>query len=1255
MVEYRGYCKPLDGKVDFQVESVNSLDTSRGVKWQVKGFHDDYTISVFTSEGKAKELLTLMAEKNIHEAEDIVITYDMEELIPYPLSSEEKIKGTVYEMEELIPYPLAGEEEEEEEWEEEVGSISQTNLFTTQLIVGLLGEWRQMDGFPMFITLESMKTNREAYVEWENWSVSDSAEFDVDARDECNWLGLKNIRLTRQDDKINLIFSPTPPQELGLNCRQAFHELTEALSMVSMKNINKIIIPLEEDYVLGSTGNIGLEPSLLIPLTYFEEWNILTAQNGYIMDNLYYELETKGGRDRIKSFLENLSTLSNEIIFGQEGHTYTIGSFNVEEEEEYFAINIDYISSDTPQTIQDLISKLEELDNNPNLANHASVGVTFNGGGGEDEILLSVDNFYDEGIEDLLNENVFVPPVSIDGVIHWGYYWDGARGHDDDEDDYDDDDDYSEFNYYDDIDEDDLIPYDGRYDGKTKAQLLEIEEDRDKDVDGAWPKPTLLFCVLYSDVEDGDNFWDLEAYLNQFTVRDLTNKFIRKLPYVDVGNLKSEKIEGIVRGMADGGGEENIDGDALIEWIEEYDMGDMEITVYPDDGDVGHIYLDEDEDLALNNAEEVLSAEDGLDPKYLKKDGRPDMRYKASREWVKSQESTEIVEVSVAPHVGLNLEGSRHLAGMVDVWESEGIPVENQFSLEEETKELIPFIGATRVIPKAVYYQMALHLPQSVSVTPTQKGESIILGFHEQDYSRVEGLINAYGIPTGGPPKEKGIRMFQAEEESTLPLPDGWAEDLSNFNAENIPLEAEEFYGGETEVMSLDEYYSNVMDFKDSDTVNVDFAGNVIVKSNEGGIYDGEEFEAPLEPDHLCITCGNLLQEFTHNCINPAHTHPIYGCVICDDVCSFCDKQTQIESFHGEVKTFNSPSREDWLYYCQSCGAQNSKPTSCHACGSDEVKIVVMASEEESKKTENKDCWLCSTYGDGEGVDNFEQMLKEEHEAHDISAKLGSIIDDKGWKGLVAEIGWYDNNGQIHYYDYMNDWGSKSSRVHELGSFLLDVSQEYVVDKYRDGGKKAFAHYPQGMIDIGDNKNTIIVKIPNAFDANKSNTLTLTKFRDTESFASDRKTKRKKCKRPYCTKPIIVDFNGYCSQICESKEKPDWMAAESFKEWSEEELKEKDHPDKDVTFDNWLDKEIEEHGDVKLSVWKDREHEEKEHQAEDDWEDFEEGTYEDDWEPDFPEFEDKPKLSTVATIVGIGALAAYLAPNEIKNMLKKLR
>jgi hypothetical protein len=55
-------------------------------------------------------------------------------------------------------------------------------------------------------------------------------------------------------------------------------------------------------------------------------------------------------------------------------------------------------------------------------------------------------------------------------------------------------------------------------------------------------------------------------------------------------------------------------------------------------------------------------------------------------------------------------------------------------------------------------------------------------------------------------------------------------------------------------------------------------------------------------------------------------------------------------------------------------------------------------------------------------------------------------------------------------------------------------------------------------------------------------------FPDMASEEFDRhrsRNKRKKCNRPYCTKPIIVDFNGYCSQLCESKEKPDWMAAEN--------------------------------------------------------------------------------------------------------------
>ena len=47
----------------------------------------------------------------------------------------------------------------------------------------------------------------------------------------------------------------------------------------------------------------------------------------------------------------------------------------------------------------------------------------------------------------------------------------------------------------------------------------------------------------------------------------------------------------------------------------------------------------------------------------------------------------------------------------------------------------------------------------------------------------------------------------------------------------------------------------------------------------------------------------------------------------------------------------------------------------------------------------------------------------------------------------------------------------------------------------------------------------------------------------------DAESKYPKCVKRYCTKPVIVEFgNGYCSQKCESRDKPDWMMAETFED-----------------------------------------------------------------------------------------------------------
>ena len=96
-VVYNGYCRPLKAKVDFEVSEVNSLDTAKGIKWQVKGKHGEHNISVFASETNAKDLLTQLDATKV-ESFDAEIAY---------IPPEEVM---VYESEELVPNFILGSE-----------------------------------------------------------------------------------------------------------------------------------------------------------------------------------------------------------------------------------------------------------------------------------------------------------------------------------------------------------------------------------------------------------------------------------------------------------------------------------------------------------------------------------------------------------------------------------------------------------------------------------------------------------------------------------------------------------------------------------------------------------------------------------------------------------------------------------------------------------------------------------------------------------------------------------------------------------------------------------------------------------------------------------------------------------------------------------------------------------------------------------------------------------------------------------------
>ena len=108
MVLYKGYCRPLGKKVDFTVEDVISMNTTRGIKWRVKGKFEDYNISTFCSNEKAQELLSKLPLKMDAEIAYIPppTTYDAEELMPSfsNISKDSESSIITYEAEELIPY-----------------------------------------------------------------------------------------------------------------------------------------------------------------------------------------------------------------------------------------------------------------------------------------------------------------------------------------------------------------------------------------------------------------------------------------------------------------------------------------------------------------------------------------------------------------------------------------------------------------------------------------------------------------------------------------------------------------------------------------------------------------------------------------------------------------------------------------------------------------------------------------------------------------------------------------------------------------------------------------------------------------------------------------------------------------------------------------------------------------------------------------------------------------------------------------------
>lgn len=175
-------------------------------------------------------------------------------------------------------------------------------------------------------------------------------------------------------------------------------------------------------------------------------------------------------------------------------------------------------------------------------------------------------------------------------------------------------------------------------------------------------------------------------------------------------------------------------------------------------------------------------------------------------------------------------------------------PPPSPSSIIDKEEDMITFMGASQVIPQELYHNIMLYLPETVYAEETEDGLSYNLSYHQQSEPLVSALIETHGLK----PTEAIIEAAEEFEAEPVTLQRGWAEDLTNYGAESfIPFDSEELMA-DGETMSVSEFYGNVFDFKDSDDVYTTFNGNVIVVPDEpgGNIFNAEEDEYDDDDDY---------------------------------------------------------------------------------------------------------------------------------------------------------------------------------------------------------------------------------------------------------------------------------------------------------------------------------------------------------------------------------------------------------------------
>jgi hypothetical protein len=127
-------------------------------------------------------------------------------------------------------------------------------------------------------------------------------------------------------------------------------------------------------------------------------------------------------------------------------------------------------------------------------------------------------------------------------------------------------------------------------------------------------------------------------------------------------------------------------------------------------------------------------------------------------------------------------------------WVNKPVPTVRA-KLEAETVEQESLNPNTVVVPRFVYYKMMMHLPPNVSITQTDDGLSMIIGFHNQDAQKIDALVEAYTPVQDGSDVED--TLIVKDDLSIVPSV-YYPEESMGFNAEVFNVELQEW--GEQEM-----------------------------------------------------------------------------------------------------------------------------------------------------------------------------------------------------------------------------------------------------------------------------------------------------------------------------------------------------------------------------------------------------------------------------------------------------------------------